>query len=143
MRLCRQCIVIKSANIKNIRLAQILEIRLKKTHLLAAVFAPTSFLQASSSATILVDAIFIPAEARVIPNAYTDITRPNTPTASSPIVFDMYMLKNMVITCNITELNNNIKVLNTNIFRVFIFNNIKQRKKYANLKRIVEKPHCL
>ena len=103
--------------------------------LFAAFFAPTSFLQASSSATIRVEAIFIPAEARVIPNAYTDITSENIPTASSPIVFDMYILKNIVITCNITELNNNINVLNTNIFRVFIFNNIKQTKKYDNLEK--------
>ena len=125
----------KSANIKNIRLAQIPKIRLKNIHLLAATFAPISFLQASSSATILVEAIFIPAEARVIPNAYTDITRLKTPTASSPIVFDMYIPKNIVITCNITELNNKIKVLNTKIFRVFIFNNISQRKKYDNLKK--------
>ena len=87
----------KSAKIKNIKLALIPKIRLKKRHLLAAVFAPTSFLQASSSATILVEAIFIPAEARVIPKTYTDITSENTPTASSPIVFDIYMLKNVVI----------------------------------------------
>ena len=33
-------------------------------HLRAAVFAPTSFLQASSSATTLVVAMFIPADAK-------------------------------------------------------------------------------
>ena len=89
--------------------------------LLAAVFAPTSFLQASSSATILVEEIFLPAEARVIPKTYTDITSENTPMASSPMVFDIYILKNVVIICKIIELNNNIKVLNRNIFKVLIF----------------------
>ena len=79
----------KSANIKNIRLAQILKIRLKNMHLRAAFFAPISLLQASSSDTTLVADMFIPAEASVIPNVYTDITSENTPTASSPIVFDI------------------------------------------------------
>ena len=102
------------------RLAEIPKIRLKTIHLLAAVFAPTSFLHASSSATILVEAIFIPAEARVIPNTYIDITREKTPTASSPMVLEIYMLKNVVITCKRIELINNIKVLNINIFNDFI-----------------------
>ena len=62
--------------------------------------------------------MLIPAEAKVIPNMYTDITREKTPTASSPIVLDIYTLKNKLITCKIIELNNKIKVLNTNIFNV-------------------------
>ena len=57
----------KSAKIKNIKLALIPKIKLKNKHLLAAVFAPTSLLHASSSATTLVVAILIPADARVIP----------------------------------------------------------------------------
>ena len=100
-------------------LAQIPKIRLKKIHLFAAFFAPISFLQASSSETILVAEILIPAEARVIPKVYTDITREKTPTASSPIVLEIYMLKNIPITCNRTEENSKINVLNTNIFNVF------------------------
>ena len=96
------------------------KIRLNNIHLCAAFFAPTSFLQASSSDTTLVADMFIPADASVIPNVYTDITSENTPTASSPIVFDMYMLKNSPITCKMTELNNNINVFNTNTFNVFI-----------------------
>ena len=55
----------KLENIKNIRLAQVLKIRLKNRHLRVAFFAPISFLQASSSATILVVDMFIPAEARL------------------------------------------------------------------------------
>ena len=111
--------VIKSVKKKNIKLAQTPQIRLNVTQRLAAFFAPISLLQASSSETILVVAIFIPAEAKVIPNIYTDITREKIPTASSPIVFDINTLKNMLIICKITELNSKIIVLNTNIFNVF------------------------
>ena len=100
-------------------LAQVLKIRLKNRHLRVAFFAPISFLQASSSATILVVDMFIPAEARVIPNVYTDITSEKTPTASSPIVLDMYMLKNIFIICNNMELNNRIIVFNMNFFSTF------------------------
>ena len=109
----------KSANIKNIRLAQILKIRLKNMHLRAAFFAPTSFLHASSSATTLVADMFIPADASVIPNVYTDITSENSPIASSPIVFDINMLKNIFTTWNNTELTNRIIVFNRNVFSVF------------------------
>ena len=79
----------KSEKIKNIKLAQRLNARLKEIHLRAAFFAPISFWHASSSDTIRVADMFIPAEASVIPNIYTDITREKTPTASSPIVFEI------------------------------------------------------
>ena len=118
MRLLRQRTVIKSAKIKNIILAQQPKTKLKIKHLRAAFVAPISLLQASSSETTLVAAILIPAEARVIPNIYTDMTREKTPTASSPIVLDIYMLKNIPITCSKTEENSKINVFNTNIFNV-------------------------
>lgn len=118
MRLLRQRAVIKSAKIKKIILAQQPKNKLKIKHLYAAFLAPISLLQANSSETTLVDAILIPAEAKVIPNIYTDITREKTPIASSPIVFEIYMLKNIPITCSRIEEINKIKVLNTNIFNV-------------------------
>ena len=59
----------KSARKKKIKLAQIPKIKLKNKHLLVACLAPISLLQASSSETTLVAEIFIPADARVIPNA--------------------------------------------------------------------------
>ena len=109
----------KSADMKNIKLAQILKIRLKNIHFRAAFFAPKSFCHAISSETILVADMFIPADASVIPNIYTDITSENTPTASSPIVFEMYMLKNIWIICNNIVLISNIIVFNIKIFNVF------------------------
>ena len=108
----------KSARKKKIKLAQIPKIKLKNKHFLAAFFAPISLLHASSSETTLVAEIFIPADASVIPNAYTDITSVKTPTASSPIVFEMNMLKNIFIIWRITELNNKIRVLKNSIFIV-------------------------
>lgn len=81
--------VIKSEKIKKIMLAQIPKDRLNKMPRLAAFLAPISLLAASSSETTLVTDILIPAEAKVMPNIYTDITREKTPTASSPIVFDI------------------------------------------------------
>ena len=59
---------IKSAKIKKIRLAQQPKIRLRNIHLLAAFLLPNSLFVANSSETIRVEAILIPAEARVIPN---------------------------------------------------------------------------
>ena len=133
-RLCKQFTTRKSSNIKNIKLAHTPKIRLKRILLLAAILAPDSFLQANSSATTLVVAIFIPADARVIPNVYTDITSAKTPTASSPIELDIYILKNKVIICNIIELINSINVFKINSFIVFIFNNIIKTKKYDKLE---------
>ena len=57
----------KSADRKNIILAEIPKTKLKNKHLLAAFLAPISLLQAIYSDTTLVADIFIPAEASVIP----------------------------------------------------------------------------
>ena len=107
---------------KKIVLAHNPKSKLNNTHLVAAFLLPISLFAANSSETTLVVAILIPAEARVIPNVYTDITKVNTPTASSPIEFDIYTWKYVVIICNTTELNNRINVLNINNFILFMKN---------------------
>lgn len=61
--------------------------------------------------------MFMPEEARVIPNRYTVIIRPKTPKDSLSIWFEMYILNVNLIICKTNELSIisnelNIKTLN-------------------------------
>ena len=54
---------------------------------------------ASSSETILTQARLIPERARVIPKEYVDINNWYNPTASSPILLEIYTPKDTPISC--------------------------------------------
>ena len=59
--------------------------------------------RAISSDTILIHAKFIPDIARVVTKIYIAITNWYTPTASVPILLEIYTLKNIPIDCNNRE----------------------------------------
>lgn len=69
-----------------------------------AFLTPKSLPKAISSDTTLVQAIFIPEDASVIPNIYVVIISPNTPKDSLSILFDIYILKISLIICKKNEL---------------------------------------
>ena len=85
--LCKKSFNIIGARVKR----RILEIKpnkmLRNKHFFIAIFAPVFELIASSSETNLVVARFIPELAKVIQSMYIDITSPNIPIPSEPIIF--------------------------------------------------------
>ena len=75
------------------KLAHIPKIKLIKILFWAIFFAKNSLLNANSSEINLVVVILIPLEATVIPKRYIESIKEKTPTASFPIVLEMYVLK--------------------------------------------------
>lgn len=110
----------KSEKTKNKKLAIIPVIKLILKHLLPIFFALSFPYKDNSSATTLVVTILMPEHANVMPNIYTDIIKENTPKASLPILFEIYILNINEIILKIRELIIINIVLNINFFNLFI-----------------------
>ena len=74
---------------------------------------------ANSLDTIVMQARFNPEVAIVIANIYTDITKSNIPTASEPILFDIYIPNIILILLITTFVIVNIEPLIRNFFVLF------------------------
>lgn len=87
------------------------------------IFKPCKYcFLAKCSETKYVHARLKPDVAIVIKNKYTDITRPNKPIASAPILFDTYMLKAIETVLIIIEVIVNISPFIINFFTISPFN---------------------
>ena len=95
------------------------EIRPITVHFMDVFLAELIFPRAISSATIFMQVIFKPAEAKVIPNIYVVIISPKTPSASDDILLEIYILNIIFISCKTKELLSTIVKLIKNVFNLF------------------------
>ena len=92
---------------------------LNNRHFFIAILAPVFELIASSSETSRVVARFIPELANVINSMYMEITSPNIPIPSEPIIFARYMSNTMLIERSIRDTIVNIIVFIKKTFNLF------------------------
>ena len=107
---------ITSENNKTIKPLPIPNIKENIMQLLTALNPLKKFSFENSSETIQVQARLKPEVAKVTAKRYTDITKLNTPTASEPILVDIYRLKAVPILFIINAQKVNIAPLIKNIF---------------------------
>ena len=117
--LCKNILIICGEISSKIMLARSPNNALKNTHFFIAVLAPVSELIASSSETSLVAAKVIPELANVIHRKYMDITSPNIPIPSEPIILAKYISNSIPIERRTNDTNVNIIVFITKTFNLF------------------------
>ena len=112
-------LIICGEMITKIILANSPNIPLKNTHFFIATFAPVSEFTASSSDTSLVAASVIPELAKVIHKKYMDITSPNIPIPSEPIILAKYISNIIPVERSTNDTSVNIIVFITKTFNLF------------------------
>lgn len=117
--LCKNIFIICGEITTKMILAKTPNKPLKNTHFLMAILAPVSEFIASSSDTNLVAAKVIPELANVIHRKYIDITKPNIPIPSEPIILAKYISNNIPVERSTNETIVNIIVLITKTFNLF------------------------
>ena len=119
--LCKILTEIMLEKIANSKKANIPNKKLKNKHFCITFFMVPIEFWASSSETILTQARLIPESARVMPKAYVDINNWYKPTASFPILLEIYTPKDTPINCKKIDI-----IVKINPFIINSFNFLKK-----------------